>query len=78
MDDLWCLLNSGCDQVIVRGDPLERRFAVFYMRDKRLIACDAVNSPAEYMGARILIARQSCPDADMLADPSIAMKDLLS
>ncbi|MCF6292767.1 MAG: FAD-dependent oxidoreductase [Robiginitomaculum sp.] len=71
-------LSTNHDQVIVRGDPLERKFAVFYLYNKRLIACDAVNSPAEYMGARMLIAKQACPDAAMLADPLIAMKELLS
>jgi 3-phenylpropionate/trans-cinnamate dioxygenase ferredoxin reductase subunit len=71
-------LNANYDQVIIRGDMMERKFAVFYMHDKRLIACDAVNSPAEYMGARVLIAKQACPNANMLANPSIAMKELLS
>lgn len=70
-------LSAGYDQAIVRGDMLKRKFAIFYLRDKRLIACDAVNSPAEYMAARMLIAKQTCPDVFMLADPAIAMKDML-
>src|SRR5205085_8578870 len=38
-------LSEGHDQVVVRGKLSDRRFAAFYMKEGRLIATDAVNSP---------------------------------
>lgn len=70
-------LHAGHDQVVVRGDPLDRSFAVFYLKNSKLIACDAVNSPAEYMGSRMLIAQQASPDLALLANPETPMKELL-
>ena len=33
----------------IRGYPEEDKFAVFYQKEKRLIAVEAINSPKEFM-----------------------------
>ncbi|VAV87639.1 Ferredoxin reductase [hydrothermal vent metagenome] len=71
-------INTGYDQVIIRGEMTSGSFAVFYLKDRVLLACDAVNSPAEYMGSRLLIGKQAMPDPASLADISIAMKELMN
>ena len=71
-------LSEGYDQAILRGDPANHKFAVFYLQDKRLIAADAVNTPAEFMGSKKLIAAGAVPDPALLADPEVSMKVLLN
>lgn len=65
--------GEGCTTV-VRGDPMiGRSFAVFYLRDGRLVAVDAVNRMPEFMMSKQLIAAQTRPDPARLADERIAM-----
>ena len=52
---LW----TGADAQILRGDPQSRAFAVFYLKEGRVIAVDAVNSAAEYVVGRKLVAAQA-------------------
>ncbi len=40
------------DEVVERGDRAASRFALVYRRAGRLVACDAVNMPGEYLAAR--------------------------
>lgn len=70
-------LFQNYDQAIVRGEPQSRKFSVFYLRNQQLIAVDAINSPAEFMGSRKLIAAQKEIDPQLLADPSVSMKVLM-
>jgi 3-phenylpropionate/trans-cinnamate dioxygenase ferredoxin reductase subunit len=71
-------MNRGYDQVVVRGDPATRSFAVFYLQANRLLAVDAINRPAEFILARTLIPREGTVDAARLADDAVAVKDLLA
>jgi 3-phenylpropionate/trans-cinnamate dioxygenase ferredoxin reductase subunit len=48
-------LSHGCDQWVVRGDPLSRSFAVFGFRDGQLAAVETVNRPGDHMAARRII-----------------------
>ena len=72
-------LSAGHDQQIVRGDPEQgRKFAVLYMKEGRLLAVDAVNSPQEFMlGKRIIESGHVVSDTDALADPAVPMKSFL-
>lgn len=45
-------LLEGYDQVIVKGNMKERKFSVSYFKQGKLIALDAINSPAEFMKAK--------------------------
>ena len=69
-------LHRGYDQVVMRGDPDSRSFAAFYLRDGRLLAVDAINRPAEFMVAKLLIAQCAVIAPDRLVDERIAAKEL--
>ena len=69
-------LSSGYDEMITRGNPDDRKFAVFYLKEGRLIAVDAINSPPEFMVSKKLIIAGAKVDPATLADPAISMKDI--
>lgn len=72
-------LSQGYDSFVVRGDIQQgRRFAVFYLLDQRVIAVDAVNSPAEFMIGKKLIIENIIVAEDKLANVDISMKDMLA
>jgi len=64
------------DAQVVRGDPDAARFAVFHLRDGRVQAVEAVNSPPEFMMGRQLIANGKRVDLARLTDPAVSMKDV--
>lgn len=67
---------TGYDTEVLRGAPESSRFAVFYLRQGALLAVDAVNSPAEFLASKPLIAqgRRIAPDA--LRDTSTPFKQI--
>lgn len=71
-------LSTGYDQIVQRGDMAARAFALFYYQGRRLIAVDAVNRPAEYLGAKKLIEKGASPPPEMLADATAPMKTILA
>lgn len=70
-------LSEGYDETVMRGDPDAQQFAVFYFKNGALLACDAVNAPAEYMAARMMIAKSANPDRTALIDMNIPMKAIM-
>lgn len=70
-------LSQGYDDVAVRGSMDQRSFAMFYFREARMIACDAVNRPQEFMLAKRLVAARSTIDPRRLADDSVPLKTLM-
>ena len=71
-------LSQGYDEIVTRGAPEDsRRCAVFYLKDGKLIALDAVNRPQEFMVARKLIAAGGTVDKAKLADEETPLKELL-
>ena len=69
---LW----TGADETLVRGDPQSRAFAVFYLKEGRVIAVDAVNSAPEFIVGKKLVASQARVAPGELVDKSISMKDI--
>lgn len=65
------------DQVVTRGDANSRKFAAFYLKKGKLIAVDALNSPAEFMLSKKLIQAKASPDPMKLNDPQVSLKELL-
>jgi 3-phenylpropionate/trans-cinnamate dioxygenase ferredoxin reductase subunit len=62
-------------RTVVRGEPAQGRFAVFHLAEDGRIQCvEAVNSPAEFMGGRLLIGARTPVLADRLADAAVPMK----
>ena len=71
-------LSQGYEEVVVRGDRQgSRAFAVFYLRQGRVIAVDAVNKAAEFMLGKRLITDRVEVDKNVLADENIHMRELL-
>jgi 3-phenylpropionate/trans-cinnamate dioxygenase ferredoxin reductase subunit len=66
------------DELVLRGEPESRKFAVFHLRDGRVAAVEAVNAAPEYIVGRKLIADGTRVAPARLADASIAMKSVVS
>jgi 3-phenylpropionate/trans-cinnamate dioxygenase ferredoxin reductase subunit len=71
-------LSEGYDDVVIRGNPVERSFSCLYLREGRLIAVDAINAPRDFVQSKQLIANQVEVGTDKLADSNVALKDLLT
>lgn len=71
-------LSEGYDELVVRGDISTGRSAsVFYLREGRLVAVDAINRPRDFMAAKRAILAGSAPGAAALADEATDLKALL-
>jgi 3-phenylpropionate/trans-cinnamate dioxygenase ferredoxin reductase subunit len=70
-------MSAGHDAVVVRGRPEDRSFACCYLKGDELLAIDCVNNPKDYMAGKRLIAERARVDRVRLADPSVALKDVV-
>lgn len=70
-------LSSGFDDTVLRGNPDSESFACFYLRDRRLIAVDAINKPREFVQSKTIIANGQPVDKLKLADENVQLKDLI-
>lgn len=68
--------STAADEQVMRGDQDAHQFAVFYLKDGKLIAADAVNSAKEFMVCKQLIGKTV--DAAVLADPETDLKALIA
>ena len=69
-------LPFDVDSVLVRGDPATAKFAVFHLAGDVIQAVEAVNSPAEFMAGRQLIASRRPIVRARLADTAVSMKEV--
>ncbi len=69
-------LFRASDQMVLRGDPASRKFAMFHLRDGAVAAVESVNTPTEYLVGRKLIGEGTKVPAERLADLSIPMKNV--
>ena len=70
-------ISAGYDQTVIRGDIESRSFAVIYLQAGRVIALDCVNATKDYAQGRRLVEVGAIIDAAILADTSLALKDIL-
>jgi 3-phenylpropionate/trans-cinnamate dioxygenase ferredoxin reductase subunit len=70
-------MSRGYDQVVIRGSLENRSFACLYLRDRELIAVDAVNAPKDFVQSKPLIAAHAKIDPDILGDANIPLKDMV-
>jgi 3-phenylpropionate/trans-cinnamate dioxygenase ferredoxin reductase subunit len=70
-------LSQGYEKLAIRGDPAQRSFMAFYLREGRVIAVDAISRPAEFMTAKKLVATRVAASPERLADESQPLKALL-
>ena len=67
-------ISQGYDSTVLRGDPASRKFSCVYLRDRRMIAIDSINSPKDFMQSKSLIARRALIRPEKLADASVELK----
>ena len=67
-------LTEGAERQVLRGDPGSGAFAVFHLKDDRIVSVEAVNAPAEFMGGRMMILKGAPVDEARLADLSTPRK----
>jgi len=71
-------LNLGFDDTVLRGDPETRKFTVVYLKDARPVAFDCVGTMKDYVqGRKLLESGVGKIDPALLADPEVALKDLI-
>ncbi len=71
-------LSLGFDATVLRGDPDTRKFTVVYMKGGVPIAFDCVGTMKDYVQARKLLESGAGRiDPALLADPEVAIKDLM-
>ncbi|MDA7784438.1 FAD-dependent oxidoreductase [Pseudomonadales bacterium] len=68
--------SADGDSQVLRGDMDTHQFAIFYLKDGKVVAADAVNSPKEFMLCKQLVGKPA--DAAKLADPETDLKSLLA
>ncbi|MES5048394.1 FAD-dependent oxidoreductase [Rhizobium nepotum] len=70
--------NLGYDETILRPGTREGSWSVWYFRDGRFVAVDAVNDAKAYVAGKKLLDTGTEPDRAILADLSADLKLLLS
>ena len=70
-------LNAGYDRTVTRPGEGAHGGSVWYYRDGRLIAVDALNDARAYMVGKRLIEAGKTADPARVADPATPVKDLL-
>lgn len=69
-------LPFDVDQIVVRGDPADRKFAIFHLSQGRVQAVEAINSAPDFMiGKQWLVSRREV-DPVRLADTSLSIKEV--
>ncbi|MFP6802352.1 MAG: FAD-dependent oxidoreductase [Pseudomonadales bacterium] len=67
--------SADGDTSVQRGDKAANKFAVFYLKDGKVVSVDAVNSPREFMVCKQLYGK--AVDPSVLADTNVELKTLL-
>lgn len=70
--------NLGYDETVLRPGTREGSWSVWYFRDGRFVAVDAVNDAKAYVAGKKLLDTGAEPDRAILADLSADLKLLLS
>ena len=70
-------LNTDYDEHIVRGQPENNSFSVFYFKDGNMISSDCVNSAPEHMMSRRFIFNKTEVDLEKLQNKEIPIKEVI-
>ncbi len=71
-------LAEAGDSAVLRGDPAAGKFSVFRFRDGRLSAVESINSVADHMAARKLLAAATPISPTQAADRSVKLAALVA
>ena len=69
-------ISQNYDHSVIRGYPGEEKFAVFYQKEKRLIAVDAINSPKEFMVGKKWIKSQAKISLGLIQNMDVDLKTI--
>jgi 3-phenylpropionate/trans-cinnamate dioxygenase ferredoxin reductase subunit len=69
--------SAGRDDTILRGSLGERRFSYCHFKEGALVAMDSINSPADHMLGRKLLAGHNSLTPAQAADPTFDLKSAL-
>ncbi len=70
--------NLGYDETLFRPGAREGAASIWYFRQGRFIAVDAINDAKAYVTGKKLLETGSNPSKDILADPAADLKQLLA
>ncbi|WP_375202495.1 NAD(P)/FAD-dependent oxidoreductase [Hyphococcus sp.] len=70
-------LCEGHDDLVVRGDPAEKKFAVWYLKDGKALAVDAINDAISFAMGKKLITAGVTLDPAKLGDRNVDLKTLV-
>ena len=70
-------ISGEHDEVFVRGSLGESKFMLFYLKEQKLIAVDAVNNPKEFLICRKLVENQVKITSDDILNQSKDLNDLI-
>ncbi|SEF97782.1 NAD(P)/FAD-dependent oxidoreductase [Marinobacterium lutimaris] len=70
-------IAQGHDLEVIRGDEHAERFSVFCYAQRRLVAVESINAPAEHMLARQLLKAGASPPPDDAANPEFNLRSAL-
>ena len=65
------------DEKVLRGDPGARSFAVYRLREDRVVAAEAINSPSDFVAALQLVSKQLHVVTAELGDSNLPIKQIL-
>ena len=69
-------ISKDHDHRVIRGSREEEKFAVFYQKEKRIIAVDAINSPKEFMVGKKWIAQQAKIPFELIQNMDVDLKKI--
>ncbi len=71
-------ISQDGDRVVLRGAPETRSFAAFHYKGDRMVAVDAINRPAEFLGAKSVLQNGRSIPAESIGDEARSMKELVA
>ncbi|HEX2148487.1 MAG TPA: FAD-dependent oxidoreductase [Pseudorhizobium sp.] len=71
-------VNHGYDETLVRPGSRDGSVSIWYFRNGRLLAVDAINDAKAYVTGKKLLDNGLQPDRAVLADPAADLKQLLA
>lgn len=69
--------NMGYDETVIRPGLVEGASSVWYYREGRFIAVDAINDARSYVVGKRMLELGMSPDRTIIADPQLDLKALL-
>ena len=70
-------ISGDHDEVIMRGSKKEETFILFYLKKNKLIACNAVNNPKEFLICKKLVANQVKISSDELINRTLNLSEIV-